>query len=181
LYRPLLPDRNDAPALQVGDATVPELFGDPPEETLAACRAVLRERPHYPQVQWLEARTLESLGRRAEALEYASSIEPHPLYADLVAELKARLDPRFVDDVASPLRRLRLQSRSASDRLPFYRAVLEQQPYDFFALSAVIRLVARTDPESPELDALYARAALLDPESVPPARRPSYLEPFLPA
>ncbi len=188
LYRSLLPDRAAEPRAA---GTDPRADGDvarltaaaaaAPAETLTACRELLRARPGYAQAQWLLLRTLEASGREAEALAFAASIAPHPLYADLVAELQARHDPQFAGRVASPLRRARLGAKQATDKLAFYRGVLEHHPYDFFALSAVIRLLSRTEPDSPDLDDLYARAALVAPESVPLDRRPADLAGFLPS
>jgi hypothetical protein len=151
------------------------------EEVIAVCRELLKLVPGYGRAQWQLAASLDAAGRHDEALAFSDSVVPHPIYADLFAELHARRDARRIPEVASPYRRLRLQQKEARDKLTYYRAVLDEQPYDFFALSAVIRMVARSSPESPELDELYARAALVDPESVPHARRPRELEAFLPA
>jgi hypothetical protein len=157
-------------------------------ERLAGCAELIRECPRYAQAQWLYARTLAALGRDAEALTYADTVDPHPLYADLFAEMQARLAgrlrpdaaPRYAARVRSGVRRLRLEQKRAKDPLLFYRAILGEQPYDFFALSAVIRLIATTNPESPELGELYARAALVAPDTVPTAKRPEHLRPFIP-
>jgi hypothetical protein len=151
------------------------------EALIPICREVLAERPDYAAAQWHLARSLDAAGRHDEALAFIESIEPHPIYADLFAELRARRDPRLASAVVSPFRRLRLQEKEARDKLAYYRAVLREQPYDFFALSAVIRMIARATPDAPELDELYARATLVAPESVPRERRPRELEVFLPA
>lgn len=153
-----------------------------------ACRELLREAPNYGQAQWVLARTLEALGHDEEALAFADSIEPPELYADFIAELQTRLARRlqrpgadaYLARIRSPLRRLRLTRNETSEPMAFFRAVLEHHPYDFFALAAMIQLLSRSAPDSPELDALFARASLVDPSIVPPERRPPELTPYLP-
>lgn len=184
LYRRFLPPRPQlhAPIDADGDALAARLGGSADhEETIAACRELLIQRPDYARAQWQLAASLNAAGRSDEAMAFGDSIQPHPIYADLFAEMRALRDSRRVSEVASPYRRLRLQAKEARDTLAYYRAVLLEQPYDFFALSVVIRLISRSSPDSPELDELYKRATLVTPESVPPARRPRELEAFLPA
>jgi hypothetical protein len=186
IYRPLLPAVDadvTAPPPAAPDlvARLTDAGAGTPDDTIAVCRALLVERPGYPQAQWTLMRTLETAGRRDEACAFAASIVPHPVYADLVAELQARHDGRHAARLVSPLRRLRLQAKRAHDPLAFYREVLRHQPYDFFALQTVIRLVSRQTPEAPELDELYARAALVSPDLVPADRRPAHLAGLLPA
>jgi hypothetical protein len=140
----------------------------------------------YIPAQLLAARALDATGRPAEALDLLDRADVPPLYADSVAELQLHLvrkvrpaeGERFVKRIASPLARLRIGHREATDRLAFYRAVLAQQPYDYFALSAAIRILARGD-NADELHALYERAMWVAPELVPAAERPAHLQRFL--
>lgn len=182
-YRRFLPSQSQARApIEDAGALLENLSAVTEHEALiAVCREVLAQRPDYAAAQWHLARALDAVGRHDEAIAFSDSIEPHPIYADLFTELRARHDPRHAAEVVSPFRRLRLQEKEARDKLAYYRAVLREQPYDFFALSAVIRMIARATPDAPELDELYARATLVAPESVPRARRPRELEVFLPA
>ncbi|HEX8173433.1 MAG TPA: hypothetical protein VF824_23055 [Thermoanaerobaculia bacterium] len=169
-------------------ARLGEAMGREPAEALTIVREVLAEAPEYPQAQWFCVRVLEALGREEEALDYADSVAPPPLFADLFAEAQTRLARKvrpevaesYAARVASPVRRARLAQVQGGEPLAFYRSVLEAQPYDFFALSAVIRLLSKSNPDAPELPALFARAALVAPASVPRDRRPAALEAFLP-
>jgi hypothetical protein len=170
-------------ALQVAAASKPESA-----VSLEVLRGIARDHRDYAPAQLLTARALESAGYAGEALDLLTRCQSSPLYADLLAETRARLARRarpaeaeqHLAAIASPAVRLRLQHRSMTDPLSFYRAMLEHQPYDYFALAAVIRLLEK-DAETPELAELYARATLVAPEMVPIARRPETLARFLPA
>jgi tetratricopeptide (TPR) repeat protein len=191
-YRSLLAGRPPvstvpvSPPVPSGAATPARLLQaqkSAPEAALSMARELLAEHPGYDQARLLVARSLERLGRHEEALAYAEEARPSPIYADLFAELKARVAPdkraRYVGEMRSPYRRARLATDgSPADRS---RGVLEQNPYDHFALASTIKRLEREDPTSPELDALYERASLVAPEYVSTARRPARLAPFLPA
>jgi hypothetical protein len=193
-YRALLPEHPVADAPLVIDpapaeaAQLVELSTQKRDAALATASDIARAHPGYTQAQWAVATTLEALARYDEALAHAERIEWPPLYAELAAELKARLvrrvrpadAARYLDAVASPLIRLRLSASPDGDRAAFFRAVLREQPYDYFALSVIIRLLQERDSESSELAELYARACLVSPEIVPRERRPAGLVPFLP-
>jgi tetratricopeptide (TPR) repeat protein len=158
-----------------------------PDLALAAGRELVAEHPDFDQAQLLVARCLERLGRHREALEHAEAVDPSPVYADLFAELKARTAAhvrpaereRHVESLRSPFRRARLAHFDSP--LERSRAVLEHNPYDYFALATVIRHLEREDPDSPEIETLWERMCMLAPEGVVPSRRPARLEPFLPA
>jgi hypothetical protein len=87
-----------------------------PEQALAATRDLLAEHPGYDQAHLLAARSLERLARYEEALEYAESVDPSPIYADLFAEVKARTSARVrpeererhVETLRSTFRRARM-------------------------------------------------------------------------
>ena len=81
----------------------------------------------------------------------------------------------------APLARLRRGHAGWKRRLDLFLAVLEQQPYDYVALRNVIDHREREGAETIELDQLYERLCLLAPEAVPPHRRPSELNEFLPS
>jgi hypothetical protein len=193
-YRALLPERPVSGAPFAFDRPpeeakqLVELSTLAPEAALALAMDITRAYPDYPQAQWAVATTLEALARFDDALAYAESIAWPPLYAELAAELKARLArrvrpadaARYLDSVASPLVRLRLAASHERDRAAFFRAVLREQPYDYFALSGIIRLLQEHDSQSNELAELYARACLVSPEIVPKERRPAGLVSFLP-
>ena len=154
-----------------------------PEEALELSRELTAAHPAFDQAHLLAARCLERLGRHDEALAYAETVEPSPVYADLFEELKARVAPahaaRYAAQIRSPFRRARLMpGSSAAERS---REVLQHNPYDWFALASTIRRLEREDPAAPELAALYERASMLSPETVPTASRPARLAPFLPA
>lgn len=157
------------------------------EDRLAAARESVAADPGYAPGRWLVASTLQALGRVDEALEAARRFSWPAVYADGVAELRARAAARtrpadaerHIARIHSPVARLRLRPRGPGDPDAHFRAVLAEQPYDHFALHAVIRRLERDDPGSRELPALYERACLVAPESVPPARRPASLTPFL--
>jgi hypothetical protein len=83
--------------------------------------------------------------------------------------------------VRSPLARLRMTTSPKDGGAAFHRAILREQPYDYFSLCAVIRELQKNEPSSHELDELYARACLIAPEMVPIDRRPESLLRFLPA
>jgi tetratricopeptide (TPR) repeat protein len=175
--------RDDAPSAPESARRLAQAFREEPERALEICRELVAEQPGYDQAHLLAARCLERLGRHEEALAYARGVDPTPAYADLFAELKARVDPgersRHVSEIRSPYRRARLDAfPSAADRA---RAVLAHNPYDHFALASTIARLERDDPESLELVGLYERACMLSPEDVPAGRRPERLAPFLPA
>jgi hypothetical protein len=159
----------------------------PPEEALTAARAIVSAHPAYEQAHLLAARSLERLGRHAEALEYVGCLQPSAVYADLFTEVQARCarkvapgdEHRYAARVTSPARAARL--RNGGSVLERGRAILEHQPYDYFALASTIKLLAADDPNAEELEVLYERACLVSPEDVPRDRRPPHLAPFLPA
>jgi hypothetical protein len=161
---------------------------DRPEEALAIASGAAREHPAYAQAHWIVACSLQALGRHREALDYLQATPWPPLYDELVAQMLVRLARRVrpgdvgrhVARITSPLVHLRLQYRDKKDLDAFHRAVLEHHPYDYFALSAVIRRLLRADPGSPELAGLFERLCLLAPETVARERRPPRLAPFLP-
>jgi hypothetical protein len=158
-----------------------------PEEAVARCLELVAEAPGYEQAHLLAVQGLEKLGRDEEALEHAGRLRPSPVYADLFAEVQARIARRVrpdqqrqhVESIDSPFRRARLMAGGSPAARS--RAVLEHQPYDHFALASTIQRMRREEPASPELAELYERACLVAPEQVPPDRRPSRLAPFLPA
>lgn len=157
--------------------------------SLQLCRELLRARPDFAQAAWLEAKNLEALERYDELLDSGRPEEISPVYSDLHAELRyhaaRRVRPaearRHLDRIRSPLRRLRLNAAQAEDKLAYYREVIRHQPYDFFALFALIQLLTREGMSgTAELDSLWARASLVAPERVPAMHRPAALAPFLP-
>jgi hypothetical protein len=154
-----------------------------PEQALDLARELAAEHPAYDQAHLMVARCLERLGRNEEALAYAEGVEPSPVYADLFAELKARVAPqqaaRHTAQLRSPFRRARLATAGSAEERS--QAVLQHNPYDWFALASTIRRLERDDPDSAALELLYERAAMLSPETLPATRRPERLAPFLPA
>jgi glycosyltransferase involved in cell wall biosynthesis len=189
-YRSLLrPEPVDAFAIEPAPAeaaTLVDLGKRKPEDALAAAREIAALHPTYAQARWAVASTLAALGRVDETLEELQRFDWPPLYGDSVEELRARvigaLRPgeaeAHIERIRSPFIRIRLRARGQSDRDAFFRAILEEQPYDYFALSAVIRMLEREDPLSSELETLYERACLIAPEMVPVERRPSSLAHF---
>ncbi len=160
------------------------------ERSLQLCRELLRARPDFAQAAWLAAGSLDALGRHDELLDAEEARERSPVYADLHAELRyhaaRRVRPadaaRHFDSIQSPLRRLRLRAGEAGDRVEYYREVLRHHPYDFFALFALIQLLAGEErAHGAELAELWERASLVAPERVPRARVPARLTPFLPS
>ena len=165
-----------------------EAYASPdPAAALALCDELVAEAPGYDQAQLLALHCLERLGRDEEALDRAAALTPSPVYADLVAEVQARIAgrvrphecDRHVAKIRSPFRRARL----AADGRPAERsrAVLLHQPYDHFALMSTIARLHDADPSARELDELYERACMVAPADVPAHRRPARLAPFLPA
>jgi hypothetical protein len=169
--------------------TLVELGTQAPEAALGTARALAAAHPAYAQARWAIVTALDALGRADELRDELEQFEWPLIYSDGVAELRARAAGACraadadaqIERIRSPFTRLRLRSRSQPDRVAFFRAILEAQPYDYFALSAVIRTLEREDPACADLQALYERACLVAPESVPPERRPAALAPFLPA
>jgi tetratricopeptide (TPR) repeat protein len=158
-----------------------------PERALATCREIVARHPAYDQAHLLAARCLERLGQHEEALAYAERVEPSPVYSDLFAELEARAAARlrladrarYAGAILSPFRRARLGTFASPAEQS--GAVLRHNPYDHFALASTIRRIERDGGDAPELGALYERLCMVAPESVPAARRPARLAPFLPA
>lgn len=193
-YRSLV-DGSRVPGTQaVADTTrwsdrLAEASREKPEATLAAAEEVLRECADHAPAQWIAIRSLEASGRLDEALARLERVELPELYADQAAEMQVRLTrklrPSEADEhfarVASPLARLRLQHHDQKDRAAYFRAVLEHQPYDFFALSGVIRQLTNDGSETSQLAELYERICLVAPETVPAQHRPASLARFLPA
>jgi hypothetical protein len=157
------------------------------ERSLSLCREILAEHPGYQQAAMLAVRNLDALGHCEEALAFAETFDWHPVYRDIASELQhdiaRRVRPaeaeRFLARIESPLLRMRHEPPSG-DRLAQLRRILAHQPFDYFALFGAIKLIERSDAESPELDRLYERACLVWPEGVPDARRPERLRMFLP-
>jgi hypothetical protein len=169
-------------------ATLVDLGKPKPEEALASARAIAAAHPAYAQARWAVVAALDALGRVDELLEELRRFDWPPLYGDLVEEVRARVigatrpadAEEHIERIRSPFTRLRLRARGQRDRDAFFRAILEEQPYDYFALSAVIRTLEREDPRSADLEMLYERACLVAPETVTAERRPASLAPFLP-
>ena len=155
--------------------------------SLAECRSLLRARPDYGQAQRLFAMNLEALDREAEALDFLDRQEVAPIFQDSFTEIQIRIAQkvcpgevsRYVSRLKSPLRRLRWQAGATTDKLSFYRQVLRLQPFDFFALMAVIRLLTKESPGDPQLAELKERACLVAPDSVPREWLPARLAPLL--
>jgi hypothetical protein len=160
-----------------------------PEEALAAARGIAAIQPTYAQARWAIVSALDALGRTEELLDELQRFDWPLIYADGVQELRARAigasspaeAEEHIEQIRSPFTRLRLRARGQTDRDAFFREILAEQPYDYFALSAVIRTLEREDPVSPDLELLYERACMVAPESVPIERRPASLAEFLPA
>lgn len=158
-----------------------------PAAAVVTYREIVEEQPGYDQAHLRCLRCLEKLGRYDEVLDYASSIDPSPVYSDLFAELKARAAShvrpherqRHVATIHSAYRRARLtEFESPAEQS---RAVLEHNPYDYFALAGTIARIEREDADLPELGPLHERACMVAPDLVPAPRRPERLVPFLPA
>jgi len=141
-----------------------------PLEALALCRDLLAERPGHARARWLGTLCLEAAGRDEELLAWAGPGLADPLYEDLTAERAClaarRIRPAeasgHLQRIRSPLIRLRLQAAQVPDKPAFYGAILAEDPFDFFALGASIRLLARRDPAHPSLPALRARLRCLE-------------------
>ncbi len=159
---------------------------DDPAATLAECDEILAEWPAYEQARLLAARCLLRLGRPDEALARRDGCPPSPVHADAFAEVEVATASRADTSraqaargrIASPARRARLADHPSA--LSRSRAVLEHQPFDYFALECTRRWLERAAPGGPELAALLERLALVCPEEVPTDRRPAELAPFLP-
>jgi hypothetical protein len=163
-----------------------------PEQALASAREIAAAWPAYAQARWAIVTALDALGRVDELLDELQRFDWPLLYSDGVEELRARAvaatrpaeAEAHIERIRSPFTRLRLRARGQGDRDAFFRAILEEQPYDYFALAAVIRTLEREEPRSADLEALlaalYERACLIAPETVPAGRRPASLAPFLP-
>lgn len=159
-----------------------------PEDALASARAIAAAHPAYAQARWAIVSALDALGRGDELLAELDRFDWPLLYGDGVAELRARAimasrpadAETYIERIRSPSTRLRLRARRDRDRSAFFREVIREQPYDYFALSAIIHALEREDPSSSELEPLYERACLLAPETVPAERRPASLAQFLP-
>jgi hypothetical protein len=160
-----------------------------PEEALAQARRIADAHPGYAQARLAIVTALDALGHVGELLDELQQFEWPAIYADSIEELRARAEAArnpaaaeaHIERIRSPFTRLRLRARGQADRDAFFRAILDEQPYDYFALSAVIAHLERNDPGSHDLQELYERACLVAPENVPSARRPKSLEKFLPA
>lgn len=112
--------------------------------------------------------------RSAEAL----SAQRIDFYGALLQEAQA--DPTPVDP--SPLETLRRSHRDWPSRVAYFRRLLEEQPYDYVALRAVIAdAEACRDDDGSCLDTLYRRLCLLAPEDVRQTKRPTDIRGFLPA
>lgn len=189
LLRPEVVMPNDIDSAPTESKELFELGKQKPEEALASARAIAAAHPAYAQARWAIVSALDRLGRTDELLAELDRFEWPSLYGDGVAELRARAirtsypaeAEDYIERIRSPFTRLRL--RASRDRNPaaFFHAIIDEQPYDYFALSAVIRALERTDPFSADLEPLYERACLLAPETVPAERRPKSLAQFLPS
>ena len=169
-------------------ATLVDLGKLTPEEALSAARKIASAFPRYAQARLAIVSALEALGRVDELLAELERFDWPLLYNDTVEELRARAAgnvrpaeaEEHIERIRSPFTRLRMRARDEKDRDAFFRAILEEQPYDYFALSSVIRTLERDDPASADLEPLYERACLVAPETVPVDRRPASLAQFLP-
>lgn len=165
------------------DAHPPELRPD-----VDSLRAVVSEHPHYAQARFALADALCAAGDEHGALDALDEHPFPPVLAGLAAErqhaLARRIRPSSAQDYASridsPVARVRLAHRGDDPRA-FLRALLEKQPFDYLALSTMLRDLLASDREHEALRELCARACLIAPELVPAELRPPSLARFLPA
>jgi glycosyltransferase involved in cell wall biosynthesis len=153
-----------------------------------ALRALVHDHPDYAQARLALADALRAAGDEYGALDVLDKHPFPPVLAGLAAErqhaLAQRVRPERADDYASrvdsPVARVRLAHRGGDQRA-FLRALLEEQPFDYFALSTILRELLAGDRDTDEVRQLCARACLIAPELVPPELRPPSLARFLPA
>lgn len=153
-----------------------------------ALRAVVHEYPDYAQARLALADVLRAAGDERGALDVLDAQPFPPVLAGLAAERQHALAQRVRPDraghyasrVDSPAARVRIAHRGSDHRV-FLRALLEQQPFDYFALSTRLRELLAGDRDTDELRELCVRACLIAPELVPAELRPPSLARFLPA
>jgi len=180
-YEPFIA-RETGEDLTISDSR-PALDGD-----VMALRATVRAHPGHAQARLTLADALRDSGDETGALDVLDARPFPPVLAGLAAErqhaLAERVRPERAGDYAArvdaPVARLRLAGRHSGHRA-FLRALLEQQPFDYFALSSRLRELLAGDPGAAELRDLCWRACLVAPELVPEALRPPSLARFLPA
>ncbi len=130
--------------------------------------------------EWIERERSPQRLRRQRVGFYESLLRNSgPIAAREKAALAGPSLAEAVED--SPLAQLRRTHRSWERRIDYFRAMLEQQPYDYVALRNVIAHAEEHRSEATDLDRLYERLCLLAPEAVPAHRRPAALREFLPA
>ena len=174
--------RETGEALTIDDPA-PNLTGN-----VDALRTLVREHPQYAQARLALADALRDAGDEHGALEVLDAGPFPAVLAGLAAErqhaLARRVQPERADDYASrvdsPVARVRLAHRG-SERGVFLRALLEQQPFDYIALSTLLPELLAGDRDAEELREICVRACLIAPELVPPELRPPSLARFLPA
>jgi hypothetical protein len=165
------------------DEEAPDLSGD-----VDALRTLVREHPQYARGRLALADALRAAGDEHGALEVLDAGPFPAVLAGLAAErqhaLAQRVRPERANDYASrvdsPVARVRLEHRG-SDHGIFLRALLEQQPFDYIALSTLLRELLAGNGDAEELREICVRACLIAPELVPPELRPPSLARFLPA
>jgi hypothetical protein len=152
-----------------------------------ALRAIVRDHPEYAHARLWLAEALQAAGDDRGALDVLDAVPFPPVLASLAAEqqhaLARRVRPERADEYAArvdaPVARVRLEHRGGSQRA-FLDKLLEQQPFDYFALSTRLREVLAGPSDAEELRRLCLRACLIAPELVPAALRPPSLRKFLP-
>ena len=180
-YEPFCRSETGAPMSIASDA--PSL-----EANVEGLRAIIRDHPDYAQARLALSDLLKSTGDRRGALEI---LDAHPfpeVFAGIAAErqfaLALSVCPERVAEYAarvdSPAARVRIAHRQ-SERGVFLRALLEEQPFDYFALSTMLRELLGQNGDTEELRAICARICLIAPELVPSSLRPESLLRFLPA
>jgi hypothetical protein len=137
---------------------------------------VLELHGSYHLAHIWKAKNMLALGQHRTLLDTYSNYRCDPVYLDLLLECLITAAQRednpawrhYLDAVADPALRLRLDPDRARDQEKLQRDILAANPYDFEALTALGRMLARRG-EAEGLDFLE-RAAFIAPEDETLAR-----------
>jgi glycosyltransferase involved in cell wall biosynthesis len=135
---------------------------------LAICEELLARDPGYEAARYLALACLARLDRPAELLAQAPLLADSPLYGDQVAVLghgaaravATEQAQRWLERIQWPPARLRLQPSLVPDPVARFRRILEHEPFDYFALAGLERLLSRAGA-SAEVEPLRRRLELL--------------------
>ncbi len=143
-------------------------------EALSVLDRAFRIQSDYPVAHLWFMKTLNHLGVRGKEtlLERYGTWEPHPIYRDLVFEnlflaaetCRPNRAGTYFEAITDPVRKYHLLPPKGKPREQLYREILEHKPFDYHALTGLLKILKRRGIDD-EVRDLVMRACFIHPES----------------